>query len=388
MAATSEFNRSKQEMNSFRRWLLENIMPHTIGDPEQQKEILNVKAMSILDRAFTSKTFIYDLSRNYEQFETLGDSLLSFLLELLVMEKFPHADSGQISALKGEYGNNKYQSFIMNKLGCHRFLLRAPNTELTKYGILGDVFESMFYAIFEAVKLKYPNLATNACYNLFKYFYDNDEFIRLDFKYSRGDAKTIITTKMFNKLRDRESSRNSQFPTYMAYVYEERPMGTEEKATVKVTIDLPRMKLLGMNGINISNRVYAEATALSTDVASTRVYMELLDKLEALGITEKKIDEIKFQEDISTSVAGPKYRAARAVAVNNGYLDLDFDVDQKLSKSIGENAKVLLLLGKKANGNIDVLMCGIGTQDTTKTKMMLLEAYSENKPMQMLDFRK
>lgn len=390
MADTNGFNRDVKSMSSLRKWLLENIMPYTVGDKQQQEEMLGVEAMRILDRAFTSKTVVYDINKNYEQYETLGDALLSYLLEVLVLEKFPEADSGQISALNGEYGNNKYQAFIMNKIKASRHLLKAPNTDLTRYGILGDVFESMFYGIFLVVKRSYPNLAYNACYNLFHHFYDNPEFIELNFIYSRGDAKTIIVTKMFNKLRDRHSQlidRTYGGPTYMAYVTEIKPQGKVEKAVVRVTIDLPKMTLLKIQGIDISTPIMAEASALSTDVASTEVYMNLLQQLDERGITEKKIDEIKFDQDVREVSTAPIYRAALTVASSKGYIKLEFDVDQKLSKSIGEDAKVLLLLGIKRDGTTDVLLCGIGSQDTTKTKLRLLEAYSKSVSFQMIDFR-
>src|SRR5690606_31896142 len=124
--ATQTFNRDMKEMNALRRWFLTNIMPYTVGDKSQQESMLNVEAMRILDRAFTSKTAVYDISKNYEQYETLGDSLIAYLTEVVVLEKFPHADSGDISNMKGEYASNKYQAAIMHKLNASRYLVKAP----------------------------------------------------------------------------------------------------------------------------------------------------------------------------------------------------------------------------------------------------------------------
>ena len=390
MAAAQTFNRDKKEMDALRRWFLTNIMPYTVGDKSQQKSMLNVEAMRILDRAFTSKTAVYDISKNYEQYETLGDSLIAYLTEVVVLEKFPHADSGDISNMKGEYASNKYQAYIMHKLNASRYLVKAPNTDLTRYGILGDVFESMFYAIFLVVKLSYPNLAYNACYNLFKHLYDNPEFIVMDFKYSKGNAKTVIMTKLLGKLRDRQSAsipKNQGGPSYTAYIYETETI-VGDNATISVTIDLPKMTLFKTAGIDVSTPISAQATSASSGVASTAVYLDLLTQMEARGITEEAVEEIKLQTDIKDPIMAPVYRAAITTAVRHGYNKLEFDVDEKLSKSIGENAKVLLLLGKKANGSIDVLMCAIGSQNTTETKMGLLQAYSRGEEFQMLDFRR
>jgi len=91
-------------------------------------------------------------SENYERFEFLGDSILSFVIANELFSKFPSQNEGQLSRLRSSLVKGDMLAELAREIGLGDFLFLGPG-ELKSGGhrrasILADALEAVFAAVF------------------------------------------------------------------------------------------------------------------------------------------------------------------------------------------------------------------------------------------------
>lgn len=128
-------------------------------------KVLDVNAMKLYTRAFTSKTA--NVHYNYEVLEHLGDLIANTCLGLYFSERFPHLfnhPQGQniLSRLKIKYVDSKSWALIAEKLGFFQFAIVNPDqkkecldSKEKRQKLLEDIFEAFMGATNKIFDQKY-----------------------------------------------------------------------------------------------------------------------------------------------------------------------------------------------------------------------------------------
>lgn len=111
---------------------------------------------ALLNRALTHKSYDNEVHKNignhYERLEYLGDSVLDLVISLLLMEKFPGANEGDLSKRRSFLVNTRKLAHVSRQFGLGKYLLLGKGEESShgrsKHSILACVYESVVGAIF------------------------------------------------------------------------------------------------------------------------------------------------------------------------------------------------------------------------------------------------
>jgi ribonuclease III len=114
------------------------------------------KDWELLNRALTHKSYDNEVHKNignhYERLEYLGDSVLDLVISLLLMEKFPTANEGDLSKRRSFLVNTRKLAQVSRQFGLGKYLLLGKGEESShgrsKHSILACVYEGVVGAIF------------------------------------------------------------------------------------------------------------------------------------------------------------------------------------------------------------------------------------------------
>ena len=132
--------------------------------PKFYKFMLNEKSMKIWQAAFTHESYkiVDPEAEDYEQYETYGDEVLNNVFFELLKEKERRSGrkytNSELSQLKMNYMSKQKggQVDLAKQMNLHEYIRMGPDLEentLQSYpdDIIGDVFESLFGALYEVV---------------------------------------------------------------------------------------------------------------------------------------------------------------------------------------------------------------------------------------------
>lgn len=85
---------------------------------------------------------------NNERLEYLGDGILDFAVAEVLFKKFPDAEEGLLSRMRGDLVSRKQLNQIAVKLGFCDYLERASSFSLEKTHLPGDALEATIAAIY------------------------------------------------------------------------------------------------------------------------------------------------------------------------------------------------------------------------------------------------
>lgn len=109
-------------------------------------------ALSGLRQALTHRSAVRGADGSNERLEFLGDTVLDLCLSEALLERFPKADSGELTKLKSLHVSNEHLAGIADSLGLAEFLQVGGGQRLvgdrTEQRILANAFEAVVAAVY------------------------------------------------------------------------------------------------------------------------------------------------------------------------------------------------------------------------------------------------
>lgn len=110
---------------------------------------LNIKNLSLLNKALTHSSYVKRASENNEQLEFFGDAVLKLYISEYLMEKYPQYDEGTLSSLRACIVSEKVLSKIATSLNLKKYLLLGKNERKhLPNSILADALEALLAVIY------------------------------------------------------------------------------------------------------------------------------------------------------------------------------------------------------------------------------------------------
>lgn len=236
------------------------------------------RAMATWIQAFTNEN--YDTRKNYEELEYIGDSTLGFMFVIYLRNLFPELRKENYSSLKGWYMSNLKQREIARKMGLSSYIRHKGAGEPTP-GIVSDVFEAFFGALFELSSKLYPG-SYAICFNLLIYLYTD---VDIDLNYSKGAVKTNLQQIFTRFGLEKPIDQIVTLP--------------DGQVQVTLTLDQPQVDFLKLYKVDLSNnRMLATSIAPTQTEAENLAYGDALAKLRALGITPEWAQQVRRLEEM------------------------------------------------------------------------------------------
>lgn len=354
---SSRVNEEAQWLQQLAEWLNTNITPWTGVDETRRKHFLSNENLQTFAKAFTHET--YDYNNNYETMETVGDSLVGFLMLNLLSSKYPHFDNSTLSDLKSYYTTNTIHARLLKSIGGDKLIRTTLGTGIDKYEIVGDVFESLFQAIFIVANRVITNSGCAVCSNVYNRFYGSHNF---DVEGLKGGFKPTVT-QIFSKF------------SYLGTSLNEKETNTQDSSTVTISLTPDQYNLLERYGVEGFPKDFkATGTGETRPEASNIAYEKMATELYKYGVTKEWSTKIKLMEDLSEKGVKEYVEAALERARKEGYTSIAFDISRKLSSNI---RKVISLLGVKPDGRQEVIMTAEGGADQPQIRSHLIKLYAD-----------
>jgi len=115
---------------------------------------------NLLTLAFVSTSFAYNVTiktelqkclnvnmTDYERLEMLGDSILGYLAALMVFEKFPQYDPGELTKEKQQLVSKEACYKFMENLGFDKLIIMRDAFQSPSKKVIADVFEAIIAAL-------------------------------------------------------------------------------------------------------------------------------------------------------------------------------------------------------------------------------------------------
>lgn len=116
---------------------------------EQLEQLLGYtfKDASLLEMALTHSSYSYKYGEeDYQRLEYLGDSILDFVVADELYKKYPHADEGVLTKMRGAIVSMEPLSQVVKEKGYYKYLRVGYGTISQK--AYSDIFESICGAIY------------------------------------------------------------------------------------------------------------------------------------------------------------------------------------------------------------------------------------------------
>lgn len=103
----------------------------------------------LLEEALTHISYLNGERRGNERLEFLGDSVLNFVITLLLMKRFKREDAGFLSNARSVLVRREMLTEIAKRLEFEKFILyKGKKEDLKDSKVLSDLFEALIAAIF------------------------------------------------------------------------------------------------------------------------------------------------------------------------------------------------------------------------------------------------
>lgn len=341
-------------------WVWDNILTYLTSKPEVAALYIDNQRLPMFELAFTHET--YDFTNNYERLETLGDAIISELAFRFFSQRYPDFTPSQLSEMKSYYTSDVIQSQLLSGTGADGLVRIASGIGVGKYDIIGDVFEALYAAVFNASESITPGIGNAACWNLFLRHYGNYNY---DTDVAAGNYKTQVT-QIFSRFARVGAPRVEIRDTY-------------NQAEVTVSLGAEHYELLRNHRINIPRVDYiGKATGISIRETSDRAYKQAYELLKSYGITTAWSKAAKLADEFQHRKIAPYVPAVRQRYQEEGYERVTFETSRKMSADVN---KVIMLIGIRADGTQVLLAVTEGSQDTLNTKMQLMRYYANREDL-------
>ncbi len=128
----------------------------------EQRLALSFPARAIALAALTHKSFVNEhkdtAGDHNERLEFLGDAVVDLAVSHRLMERFPHADEGELSRLRALIVNEEGLARVARKIGLGDLLLLGRGEDLTggreKSSVLADALEAVIGAVYLALGME------------------------------------------------------------------------------------------------------------------------------------------------------------------------------------------------------------------------------------------
>jgi dsRNA-specific ribonuclease len=269
------------------------------------------KHMSIWIKAFTHKSV--SRSKNYEEYEIIGDSLLKSHMTLYLFEKYPNISAHHITGLRNYYLTKHYMPSIARK---YNMLKHIRSLKPVNQDMLEDVLESFFGALYTV-----GNNITSCSFGVNKkmadYIFDD---IDIDMTRGEGDPKSIVRLRTFQRL------------------HLENPVEILERdgklQCMTLSIDTSVREFFTDKGI-VLNKTLGVGYGYTKTIASDMAYANALTYIRKKNIDEKFV-QITTEQMKFGSI--PLYQEVRDKYIAEGFVGI------KIKPEISSQGKMMPLL--------------------------------------------
>jgi len=297
--------------------------------------LVDKESMKLWKKAFTHET--YDPNNNYEELETLGDSIIKPIFIDYVMRSYDNLTSSQITNMVIYYLSGDFMVNLANKLGLSKYILCKIDISNS---IIEDVFESFIGCLYKLGNEKLKDGIGYLLCTIVLYYIFNDENI----------DKDIIANPRIEI--------NSLFGSILWDNVVESITPLQEKQ-IRYILKFPHNAMEVLKQLNITNEVIVDKIGINKRKLKYDVYNEALRKLDELGLNKEWFEQNR--KLILSKIDG--YNEALQKSKKEGYVDIYFK--QIKSTSEDKNNRKLynvMLVGVKQDGKLANL--GIGTDYT------------------------
>jgi len=318
---------------------------------------LRPESIRIFASAFTSFTY----ENNYEQLESLGDSILSSQIKRYLIGKYPNITASELSNTNQDITDNKYLSNIAKSLNFHLHIRILKDLEDIP-AINADAFEAFIAALF-SVANRIDGLGDSYCFNFIKYVYDQ-QGITVMGKSPSDKTRAIQLFDRFVGKDKKEAKYNESF--------------TDTKPVI-FTLSLKDnfIKILNEGDIKV-DKLETIGKANTKSEAEKDAYKKMVELLDSYGINEKWVEKAKENFIFSHPSIKNIYEKASKYLEDDGLVSFDFFESKKLETN---NFKYYILYGIDKRGHRKYL-AHYKTYSDNKNKVdvyiNLLEDYIDN----------
>jgi dsRNA-specific ribonuclease len=327
---------------------LNKLLSKFIDNEKIVNRLLDNEAMPHWIKAFTHITF--DYKNNYEVLEKVGDALGGAAFIMYLYHTYPEEiDPRILSEVKSQIFSKPYQRDLSQLMRMGDWIRKENVPDIT-IDIYEDALESFTGALNDVGDLIKPGLGFVLIRNFTEYLFKNVTFDFNRIKY--GLPKTIFIQQYIERIKLNKDQ------------YELVPIGNGR--TMQIILSDTAFERFKNYFPLLKSKIIGEGTGSSPAVAENEAYASAIRTLEAVGVTVKRIDEIKSNmgfdklEAINPNVV----KLVKSKYQKEGYTYVLFDIP---ASTQSENSRTAIMIGympdKKGNKEVK-LSTGSGRNET------------------------